>query len=119
MADAIPHGLGLVVYVIHSTPAENAGKRGDFFADHLAFVNGLEGKGVLFAAGPLVDESDTPTGSGMIVVRAGSVAEAEAIAAEDPFHRNNVRQFTVQPWRVNEGTVNIQVSYSDSTVKIG
>jgi uncharacterized protein YciI len=119
MADGgIPHGLGLVVYIINSEPGEHPEKRADLFADHLAYVNGLEKKGVLFAAGPLVDETDTPIGRGMIVVRAKDAEEASEIAFQDPFHKNNVRQFSVQAWRVNEGRLNVSINYSDGTCEI-
>ena len=118
MADQIPHGLGLIVYIISSEASDNISQRDQFFADHLAYVNGLEKKGVLFAAGPLVDESNVPIGRGMIVVRAGNKEEAAEIASDDPLHKNNVRKFTVQAWRVNEGRLNVSINYSDGTCEI-
>jgi hypothetical protein len=54
----------------------------------------------------------------MIVVRAKDAEEASEIAFQDPFHKNNVRQFSVQAWRVNEGRLNVSINYSDGTCEI-
>jgi hypothetical protein len=51
-------------------------------------------------------------------LRAGSFAEAEAIANEDPLHKAGLRTFTLQKWRVNEGRITVTVDFSDQTMKI-
>ena len=54
-------------------------------------------------------------GDGMVIIRAGSLAEARAIAEEDPMHQCGARSFTVRPWLLNEGTITLKVRYSDGS----
>jgi hypothetical protein len=54
----------------------------------------------------------------MVIVRAESVTVARAIAAQDPLHQNQVREYQIQPWLLNEGSINISVLYSNSQAKI-
>ena len=34
------------------------------------------------------------------------------IAATDPMHKSGARSFTVRPWLLNEGTINLAINYS-------
>ncbi len=87
--------------------------------EHLAFQVSLEAEGVLFAAGPMwSDDERSWEGDGLVVVRAGSRAEAVAIAERDPMHRSGARRFTVRPWMINEGTVTIRLDHSSQTFKL-
>lgn len=45
--------------------------------EHFAYLLELERRGVLFAAGPFVDENGERHGAGMLILRAKSRAEAE------------------------------------------
>lgn len=54
----------------------------------------------------------------MFVLRAKSFGEAEAIAWGDPLHEAGLRTFTIQRWRVNEGSYTVTVNYSDQSAKI-
>jgi uncharacterized protein YciI len=50
------------------------------------------------AAGPFTDEVGTPCGS-MLVVEAGSLADAESMAADDPYALAGVfESVAVRPW---------------------
>jgi uncharacterized protein YciI len=51
--------------------------------EHLAFLDGLRGEGVVATYGPVLDQPD-PTLRGLVLYRAGSVEEALARGAEDP-----------------------------------
>ena len=51
----------------------------------------------------------------MVIIRAGSLAEAKEIAASDPMHSSGARDFTVRPWLMNEGTVTVKIRYSDGS----
>jgi len=87
-------------------------------ADHLAHQVALEKAGVLFAAGPLFAPGSAVPEAGMFVLRAKSFGEAEAIAWGDPLHEAGLRTFTIQRWRVNEGSYTVTVNYSDQSAKI-
>ena len=54
----------------------------------------------------------------MVIIRAGSLAEAKEIAVSDAIHRSGARSFTVRPWLMNEGTVTIKVSYAEGKREI-
>jgi uncharacterized protein YciI len=83
---------------------------------HKAWAAEAEAAGQLFVAGPFLDDDFRYTGSGMIVLRAKTRAEAEAIAAADPMHAKGLRQYRLVPWQLNEGTLPIQIRLSTGTV---
>jgi uncharacterized protein YciI len=64
--------------------------------EHLAHLESL-GDALVFA-GALLDTNDKPNGS-MVVLEAQSLAEAEALAAADPFVKKGIfESYTVQRW---------------------
>jgi uncharacterized protein YciI len=71
--------------------------------EHLRYLFTLQDQRRLVAAGPL----DMNLGSieGIAIVQAGSRAEAEAIAAEEPFGKAGWRTNTVREWQLNEGVI--------------
>ncbi len=75
----------------------------------------LERQGKLFASGPL---GDSTRGDGMTIVRTASEAEARELALRDPFVVNGIRTFTLQPWILMEGSLNVTVNFSDQTARI-
>jgi uncharacterized protein YciI len=86
--------------------------------DHLAHQVDLEKRGIMFAAGPLYSKGSTVPEAGMFVLRANSFEEAEAIAKSDPFHAAGLRTFTVQKWRINEGSITVTVNLSDQSMQL-
>ena len=102
------------MYVYFTTPANGLGPVMENLEDHLKFQVELEQKGVMFGAGPFwTDDERRWEGEGMIIIRAGSLAEARKIAASDPMHASGARTFTIRPWLMNEGAVTMRVTYSD------
>ncbi len=102
------------LYVYFTTPVSGMGPVMENLDAHLAFQVELEKKGIMFGAGPHWSEDEKRwEGDGMVIIRAGSLAEAREIAASDPMHSSGARSFTVRPWLMNEGTVTIKISYSD------
>jgi uncharacterized protein len=72
--------------------------RVDTRPDHVAYLNGLNEAGRLKFAGPFLDTAGQPSGS-MIAVEAKGRAEAEAIAADDPYSKAGLfESVTVQQW---------------------
>jgi uncharacterized protein YciI len=86
--------------------------------DHLNYMIDLEKRGMLFASGPFLAGKDLLPGSGMTILRAGSLEEAEAIAWEDPFNKSGMRTFEVRTWQLNEGSFTVTVNYSDRSYRI-
>ncbi len=102
------------MYVYFTTPVNGLGPVMENLEDHLKFQIELEQKGVMFGAGPFwTDDEQRWEGEGMIIIRAGSLAEARKIAESDPMHASGARAFTIRPWLMNEGAVTMKITYSD------
>jgi len=110
--------LGKELWVIFSDPTSTAEERRAVHAEHLAHQYELEASGVLFAAGPFLDEAGKPRGPGMIIIRAADEAAARAIADRDPYHRGGFRTYRLERWRVSEGTFGLRVMFSNGTYSI-
>ncbi|WP_232823071.1 YciI family protein [Oceanibium sediminis] len=111
--------LQLQLYAIFTTPTHGIGAVLANLEDHLAFQVQLERDGIMYAAGPLwTDDEQAWEGEGIVVVRAGSRAEAVAIAERDPMHKAGARSFTVRPWMINEGSLTVRLDYSTQTFTI-
>jgi uncharacterized protein YciI len=107
------------LYAIVTRPVNGLGPVLANLEDHLAFQDGLEEQGVLFAAGPMwTDDEAGWEGDGMVVIRAENRAAAEAIAGRDPMHARGARSFTVRPWMVNEGRVTLRLDYSTQKFEV-
>lgn len=86
-----------------------------YLLEHLEWMLENERKGLLFASGP----TGVPmSGDGMIVVRADTEEEARAIAEQDPFHKNNIRDFTIMPWTIMEGGMAVTLNYATGTFSL-
>lgn len=85
---------------------------------HLEHQIRLEKEGIMFGAGPLSNPDGSPTGTGMIIIRAESEAEARRIADQDPFHAKGLRTYTLQQWSLNEGRITVTIDYSDQSYKL-
>ncbi len=109
--------LGKEMYLVITKPVRSPeiDKR---LTDHLAHQVDLERKGIMFAAGPLYSRNSTIPEAGMFVLRAGSFEEAEEICKSDPLHAAGLRSYTIQKWRVNEGSMTFTVNFSDQTAVI-
>ena len=104
------------LYVVHTFPTDGLGPVMQNIEPHLKFQIELEEKGIMFGAGPFWDDAEEKwEGEGMVIIRAGSLAEAKDIAASDPMHKSGARSYTVRPWLLNEGTVTVKVRYSDGS----
>jgi uncharacterized protein len=111
--------LAKLLYIITSTTIKDLESVNQFLPAHLDYLHSLEKKGILFGAGPLFSEDgEYFAGNGMIIVRANSVGEAQQIADDDPLHQNQVRKYQINPWLLNEGSIKISVSYSDTQAQI-
>jgi uncharacterized protein YciI len=87
-------------------------------AAHFDYLRELERSALLFAAGPFFDENGERHGAGMIIIRAKTRAEAEAIGFREPFTAAGMRTMTLTPWQRNEGSLNLRVRFLDGVVEI-
>jgi hypothetical protein len=110
--------LGKSLYIIFSTPVKPREEVLAQMSKHLERQIELERTGVMFGAGPLFEPgSDLPV-AGMIIVRANSFEEADAIAKADPMHSSGVRTYKIQRWLLSEGSYTATVTYSDQRMTI-
>ncbi len=101
------------LYVVLTRPANGLDAVREQLQAHLAYQGEIEGKGVMFAAGPFADDDEAWwEGEGMVIIRAGSLAEAKSIAAADPMHASGARTFRVRPWLMNEGSMTVTITCS-------
>src|SRR5256885_8319740 len=109
-------------YVCWMTATDSASPAGKTAADvrgeHFAYLLALERSGALFAAGPFVDETGARHGAGMIIIRASTRAEAEAIAYAEPYTKAGMRKMVLTPWQRNEGALNLRIRFADGVVEI-
>lgn len=105
--------LAKQLYLVSTTPTGDLTAIMPVLEDHLAYQVALEAQGVLFAAGPVWTEDEQSwTGSGIVVLRADSMAHATELMNADPMHSSGARSFSIQPWLVDEGKLTIELSYS-------
>ena len=107
--------LNQELYVVRTTPARAEGTL-ELLPAHLEYQTKLEREGKLFGAGPFFEEGDDAPIGGLIILRASSFDEARALADADPMHANNLRQYTIQKWILNEGAISMTIRYSDQSV---
>jgi uncharacterized protein len=111
--------LAKQLYAIFTTRVKSMDEVMQNLPDHLAFQVELERDGVLFAAGPhWTDDEKRWDGDGLVVIRAKSLDEANAIAARDPMHARGVRRYRVRPWLINEGTMTVKLDFSTRTLEV-
>lgn len=111
--------LAKQLYAVFTRPINGIGPVMENLAVHLAYQEQLEREGIMVAAGPhWTDDEKDWEGDGLVIYRANSLAEAEAIAAKDPMHANGARTFHVRPWLLNEGTITIQLGFATGRFKL-
>jgi uncharacterized protein YciI len=99
---------GIKYYVIQMKPTDRWDQRvPEDLRAHLLWLRDLENEDKVFLSGPL--DWDTWDGTGMCVIRSGSREEAEVIAKTEPFQEMGYRDNTVREWRVNEGSVTVNL----------
>ncbi len=106
--------LGLPFFIVIAEPTERAADRSAATAAHLDWLARLEADGSLFLAGPFIGEDGISTGGGLFVLRAASQAEAEALAAADPYNALGYRTAVVRRWRLDQGAFSLSVSLTRS-----
>ena len=104
--------LGLLHYAVISEFTNKEGDRAAMRDQHLTYQKKLEEEGNLFAAGPLLREDGEMAGIGLIILKAGSLEQAKAIADNDPFHKSGLRTYKIWPWKINEGGIDLKIRFA-------
>lgn len=105
----------------NTDPPAGSPPRDALMNDHKEYLADLERRGLLFGAGRLFnaeEDEHTELGHGMIIIRAATRAEAEAIAFEEPFTKAGHRTMVLHPWQRNEGNVTIAIRFMDSVLEV-
>ena len=106
------------LYVVLTSPLKPMSELATILPEHLEYMIGLEKKGVLFASGPFLAGEQVAPGSGMTIIRASSMEEAKATAAQDPFYVSGMRAFEIREWQLNEGSYTLTLHYSDGSYSL-
>ena len=102
------------LYVVLTKPAGDMEAVMENLQEHLKYQLELEANGSMFAAGPFADDEEQEwEGEGMVILRAESLAEARSMAENDPMHKSGARTFRLRPWMLNEGSITINITYSN------
>lgn len=105
------------LFVAIRTPVD-ASRGGEIIADHLQWAIDAEKRGELFMSGPFLGGTAPGALGGMTLIRASTVDEAQTIMKSDPFIINAVYTFELREWMVMEGSISINVNFSDKSVKV-
>ncbi len=96
----------LFVLICKDLPSEGPARRAAARPDHLAYLESLGDK--LRAAGGLLSEDGKEPRGSLIIIEAGSLHEARAIAAADPYAKAGVfADVEIHPWRQAVGAVSL------------
>jgi uncharacterized protein len=121
-ADAIKasHGrLQLSLFHVESKATGDLAALKAHLPNHLAYLASLEANGQLFMAGPLGnDDGVSWNGDGLLIYRATDLTAARAIAEADPLHRSGARHFTIRPWLVNDGRIQLSITLSTQRLEL-
>ena len=86
---------------------------------HLHWMIDREKEGLIFLSGPTTPGVGSTRLDGLTIIRAADLAQAEAIAMQDPFVQNDIVGFELFEWTVNEGAIPVTITLSNSTARIG
>jgi uncharacterized protein len=111
--------LCLQTYAVTSSAAKPLLEIKAQLAAHLVYLAELERNGKLFMAGPLGnDDGETWSGDGQLIYLCESFAEAQRIAQADPMHSSEARTFSIRPWIINDGAMQLSLKFSTQTLQI-
>jgi uncharacterized protein YciI len=116
--DAGHAGLQKLYYACRTRPVVSLAELDGALEEHKEFLKSLERSGKLLLAGPLLDGESRYDGNGLIIFAARSIAEAKELASSDPFHSRGLREYTLVPWQVNEGSLEVRLNYSEGTFEL-
>ncbi len=80
-------------------------------ADHIAYVTSLEAEGKVFGSGPF-PVKDEGIDLGLIIVRAGSLEEAESLMKVEPMTARGLSAYEIHEWDLVIGHIPVTLNVS-------
>ena len=96
-------GTQRLFFVCLSIPIRPMNEFETVFKEHKEYHRKLEQEGLLFGAGPYLNQKLPLDGTGLIIYSARDYAHAKTLADNDPMHSNGMRAYTLKIWQVNDG----------------
>jgi uncharacterized protein YciI len=122
VADALKASEGRLrklLFMVTSKAKAGFGPIKDNIEAHLEYLGALEANGTLFMAGPLFNEEpDSWSGDGLLIYNVSSLEEATRIAKADPLHQSGAREYSIRPWLLNDGCLNLAVRLSNQSTNV-
>jgi len=106
------------LYAVHTRPVGLWTPHDELLARHITYLRELEARGGTFLSGPLGFDTNGWNGEGLTILRAGSLAEAEALMATEPLAAAGVRSHDVSPWVITSGRLTIDLALAAQTAAI-
>jgi uncharacterized protein YciI len=91
--------LYVAIYRLNDNPPPTRLSDATITEQHGASLQALFERKVILGSGPVKDEHGKRHGGAIVIMRAGSLAEAREIAAQEPICREGKRTFEVLPWQ--------------------
>lgn len=111
--------LRLQTFIVTSKAQKPLSEVQQHLEAHMHYIAKLEVTGQLLMAGPLCNEDGaTWNGDGQLVYVVSDMAEARALASEDPLHTSGSRSYNIRPWIVNVGSMQLSLRFSTRTLNI-
>jgi uncharacterized protein len=103
--------------VLNSRKASSA-EMEPYVAEHLKYMNELEGRGLLWGSGPFI-EPGVVVGDGLTIFNVAEEADVHELMAEEPLVKRGLRSYSVRKWELREGRISIDLNLSESRFVLG
>ncbi len=91
--------LYVLLYRMNDDPPALPASDAEMMNRHRAFLQDLLDRKLMFGSGATKDETGVRHAAGLVILRAHSLAQAQAIALEEPFCKAGQRRVEVIPWQ--------------------
>ena len=105
--------MAKTLFMVRMRPVVPLEELADTVPDHLAYQKQLEEEGILFAAGPLGDDTGVEySGEGLMIYNVESIEKAKEVAGQDPMCLAGKKTPEIRPWLLNEGRMTFDIRLS-------
>ena len=113
VAELLAPMLKKTLFVAISRVAAPASAIEPFVAEQLAYMDGMEAQGRLWASSPFVEEG-VLVGDGLMILSTSTIEEARQAMEEEPLIKRGLRTFELKKWELREGRMDISLRASVS-----